>query len=234
MIYIGYEPREDHAYRVCRHSLLKRASFPYPVFRLDSRNLRKDGMFWRTWRTDEAGQMWDELDGKPFSTEFSYTRFLTPLLGKLEGFNWALFVDCDFLFLEDVHKLFSLVDESKAVMCVKHAHVPVETEKMDGCRQAVYPRKNWSSLVLFNVNHPSNRNLTLATVNTADGGWLHRFGWLQDHEIGEIPPEWNWIEGASDPLIKPAAVHYSAGGPWFPGYANCAYAGEWLAEAAEC
>ena len=104
-----------------------------------------------------------------------------------------------------------------------------ETVKMDGQVQEAYPRKNWSSLILFNCGHPANRVLDLEMVNTKDPGFLHRFSWLKDEEIGKLPFHWNYLEGwyKSDDA---RAVHYTRGGPWFPDWQHVDYAEEWFAE----
>ena len=102
LIYVGYDSREDIAYEVCRHSIVRRASVPVEVIPLNHRELRRQGLFWRPWIIRGDGQFMDGVDGLPFSTEFSHTRFLVPDLAKKKGAEWALFVDCDFLFLEDI------------------------------------------------------------------------------------------------------------------------------------
>jgi len=179
-IFVGYDPREDIAYEVCCHSILKKSSIPVEIKPIKQSDLRKNGLYWR-----EKG---------PYeSTEFSFSRFLTPKLANYEG--WAMFVDCDFLYLGDIKELRDLIDDKYAVMCVQHEYVPKETTKMDGAVQTVYPRKNWSSMVLYNCGHPKNRVLTPETVNSQTGAFLHRFQWLQDDEIGSIPFVWNFLEG---------------------------------------
>ena len=226
-IFVGWDPREEDAYQVCKKSLIRNSSVPLCVRKLDRRKLSwpgDQGIFTRKWAFED-GQRVDALDGKPFSTEFSFTRFLVPVLQQYEG--WALFFDCDFLWRGDVAELIALRDDKFAVQVVQHNHTPKESIKMDGCAQTRYYRKNWSSLVLWNCGHPSNLNLTRQTVNTESGSWLHAFQWLHDEEIGALPEEWNWLEGSSDPSIKPKAVHYTRGGPWFPAYSDVIYADEW-------
>jgi hypothetical protein len=174
------------------------------------------------------------LDHRPVdplaSTEFTYTRFLVPHLAGYQG--WALFCDCDFLWLADVAELLALADDRYAVMCVQHDHRPPETVKMDGATQTVYPRKNWSSLVLYNCGHPANAALTPEVVNRESGAYLHRFQWLPDAAIGALPETWNWLEGWSAPPAggPPNAVHFTRGGPWFEAWQAVGYADLWLAE----
>jgi hypothetical protein len=164
----------------------------------------------------------------PMSTEFAISRFLVPHLAE-DG--WALFVDCDVLARVNVEELFDLAAESgKAVMCVKHKHRPPPGVKMDGQAQTVYARKNWSSVMLFHVKHPANRSLTVDAINTLPGRDLHRFCWLDDSEIGELGPEWNWLVGHSSPDIDPKIVHFTDGIPSFRGYESQPYADHWREE----
>ncbi len=233
-LFIGYEPREDEAYQVCVHSVKKRASIPVDIAPIKLLEMRQQKLYTRLY-SKRNGQMFDLISDAPMSTEFAISRFLTPLLSKkLYPHNqWAIFCDCDFLWLDDIAKLAALADLKYAVMCVQHHHEPTETVKMDAQMQVRYARKNWSSLMMFNTGHPSNEVLTTELINKVPGRDLHRFCWLKDEEIGALPTAWNWLEGSSDPSIKPSIVHYTRGGPWFENMRNCAYAQEWLDEAEE-
>ena len=228
-IFIGYDSREHDAYRVCRHSLYDHATVSIEIRPLKHRELRRNGLFSRPWRIGETGQYVDERDGRPFSTEFSHSRFLVPALADLihVAAPWALFCDCDFLFRTDISELVALADPDRAVMVVKHEHAPVDGDKMDGVTQARYRRKNWSSLILWNLTHPLNRDLTVDAVNHRPGSWLHGLGWLPDEAIGALPVEWNWLVGHSPADVAPKAVHFTEGGPWFDGYRNVPFAEEW-------
>ena len=209
-IYIGWDSREDIAYTVAKHSM-EMMSRDVSVKPLKLHQLRDDGIYTRS--IDKLG-----------STEFTFTRFLVPYLNDYKG--WALFTDCDVLALDDMNKLFELADDKYAVMCVKHDYTPSETMKMDGQQQTIYPRKNWSSVVLWNCAHPSNSVVTPELVNTESGMYMHRFMWLKDEEIGEIPYQWNYLVGwyqSKDPKL----VHYTEGGPWFEEYRSCEYSKEW-------
>ena len=174
----------------------------------------------------------DVKDGKPFSTEFSYSRFLVPEIARSNNLSgWVLWCDNDFLFLDDVANLFALADPQYAVMVVKHDWQGKDGMKMDGMAQQGYYRKLWSSLILWNMDHPSNVELTPHEVNNASGAWLHGFSWLNDHEIGALPPQWNWIPGVSkDTGTKPAAVHFSLGMPYLDDHKDDPYAAEWNLE----
>jgi hypothetical protein len=158
-IFVGFDSREELAYEVCRHSLLKHATVSLEIIPLKLQNLMKQGIYTR-------------LRDPTESTEFSFTRFLTPFLAGFEG--WALFVDCDFLYTADLRDLAELIDDQYAVMCVHHDYTPKTTVKMDGVLQTSYPRKNWSSMVLYNCAHPKNKLLTPELVNSALGAFLHR------------------------------------------------------------
>lgn len=219
-IFVGYDPREDLAYEVCCYSLRKRSSIPIEIIPIKQSELRKSGLYWR-----ERGQT--------ESTEFSFSRFLTPYLANYEG--WAMFVDCDFLYLGDIKELRDLVDDRYAIMCVQHDYTPKEKTKMDGVVQTVYPRKNWSSMVLYNCEHPKNKVLTADVVNSQTGAYLHRFQWLEDPEIGSIPFVWNFLVGhnkaeENDLSTFPKAIHYTLGGPWFDAWKDCEFGDLWLNE----
>ena len=217
-VFIGWDPREDIAFQVCEHSIIKRSPNA-DVVPLVQADLRSVGLYSRP------------LDSLS-STEFTFTRFLIPAIMNYKG--WAMFTDCDIIFLEDVQNLFDLADDQYAIMCVKHDYEVKESVKMDGKIQTVYPRKNWSSVMLINCGHSSNAKLTPRLVNTESGKYLHRFGWLEDNEIGEFSHEWNWLAGTGvyrESLDgKPKAIHHTLGGPWFKNYRNCEYRQEWIDE----
>jgi hypothetical protein len=230
-VFVGFDDaREPEAFDVCRASLLRHASVPLHIVKLDQAALRRAGWYRREWRHVE-GQRVDMGDLKPFSTDFAFTRFLVPALSLYDG--WALFCDGDFLFTDDVAKLFALADDRYAVMCVKHDHDPAETSKMGGVVQSRYRRKNWSSLMLLQCGHPSNLSLTGFMVNEFAGQWLHAFNWLTDDEIGALPLEWNWLAGVSPDLGRvPAGVHFTLGVPTMPGCGEAPYADLWRTERA--
>lgn len=225
-IWVGFDPREADAFAVARHSINKRLIAPVPVRGLVLSELREAGLYRRpTSRRD--GRLWDEISEAPMATEFACSRFLVP---HLAGSGWALFMDSDMLVRRNLDRLIDLADPSKAVMVVKHNHQPPEGVKMDGQAQTRYARKNWSSVMFFNVDHPANRALTVDLVNSVPGRDLHRFCWLDDKDIGELSPEWNWLVGHSDPAIDPAIVHFTDGTPSMAGYENCDYSDEWREE----
>ena len=215
-IFVGYDTREDIAYQVCEYSIYKHSDSAQ-VIPLNQNILRQDKWYWRG-------------EDKLASTEFTYSRFLVPNLNNFKG--WAVFCDCDFLFFEDVEKILNNIDESKAVYCVQHDYTPKEKHKMDGQKQTIYPRKNWSSFILFNCSHPSNKGLSVDLVNSETGSFLHQFKWLKDSEIGSLDERWNWLEGwtSKHNNKKPFAVHYTRGGPWFDEWQDVEFANEWIEE----
>lgn len=214
-IYVGYDSREDIAWQVARQSILRHTKGDVEVYPLKQTTLRELGLYTR--------------DQDNASTEFSITRFLTPHLAAFDG--WAIFVDCDFLFTRDVTEILDLLDDSKALYCVQHDYTPANMVKMDGKQQSVYPRKNWSSFMAFNCAHPKVKALTPEIVNTETPGFLHRFTWLDDADIGELDLEWNFLEGEyAKPDQIPMCVHYTNGGPWFENWQDVDFGDEWRAE----
>lgn len=210
-VFIGYDPREAVAFHVLSHSIHRRASQPVSITPL---------------ALSELGPlMWRERNPLQ-STDFSFSRFLTPYLCDFEG--WALFMDCDMLVLDDMASLWELRDDRYAVMCVKHEHVPEEDVKFLGAVQTKYEKKNWSSVMLFNC--AKCHALTPEFVNSASGLELHRFKWLEsDDQIGDIPHRWNHLVDydPEQPVSEVSNLHYTIGGPYFKEYEDCGYADEW-------
>jgi hypothetical protein len=211
-IFIGYDSREAVAFSVLAHSINARASRPVSITPLMLSQLQ--GVYSR--------------ERHPLqSTDFSFTRFLTPYLCGYKG--WALFMDCDMLMLDDICRLWGLRDDRYAVQVVKHHHVPREEVKFLNATQTKYEKKNWSSVMLFNAARCTA--LTPEFVNTATGLELHQFKWLGDDSlIGEIPHRWNHLVDYDPPNPDVSNVHYTVGGPYFEKYRNCEYADAWRRE----
>ena len=216
-VFVGYDSREDIAWRVCRHSLLRHSSEPVDVIPLRQNVLRELGLYTRA---HDLGA----------STEFSLTRFLSPYLAAQSG--WVVFCDCDFLFLTDINTLVEELDPAKALYCVQHEYTPVHEIKMDGKQQVAYPRKNWSSFMVFNCDHPDVKALTPQVVNSRSPAFLHRLEWIKDEgSIGSLALDWNFLEGEyPKPPRTPRVIHFTNGGPWFAEWQNCDYADLWLRE----
>ena len=212
-VYIGYDPNETVAYHVLAHSILARASIPVSVAPL---------------MRSQIGRLYTRPRGPTESTEFSLTRFLVPALSGYQG--WSMFIDCDMLCLADVAELAALAQRNpdKAVLVCKHDYVPRTERKFLDQVQTKYPRKNWSSVMLF--NNARCRALSPEYVNTASGLDLHRFHWLKDEDIGDIPLQWNWLVGEYERTADAKIVHYTLGGPYFDEYRDCDYADEWREE----
>ncbi|RJG44327.1 glycosyltransferase [Mesorhizobium sp. DCY119] len=217
-IFIGWDSREPIAYEVAKATALKNSSIPLDIQPIKLDDLVAKGLYSR------------DIDPLA-STEFTYSRFFTPHLAGYEG--WALFCDCDFLFFGDLADLRNYQNPSKAVLCAKHDYQPKDGVKMDGKVQTSYPRKNWSSFMFFNSAHPSTRQLTPELINSQTGAYLHRMQWAADDEIGDLPIEWNWLEGWNEKPAKglPKAVHFTSGGPWFKDWQDVDYGDEWRTEA---
>lgn len=162
------------------------------------------------------------------STQFTFARFFTPFLSEYNGVS--IFCDGDFLFLDSIDNLIDLYDPKFAIQCCKHEYTPKDLVKMGNKKQSIYPRKNWSSLIIFNNEHPKNKTLNPLTINNQSGAFLHRFKWLEDSEIGDIPIEWNWLVGyyKEKGSFIPKALHFTDGGPWLEEYKDCEFSKVWL------
>ena len=216
-VYVGYDTREDIAYQVCKHSIIRREPGA-TVKPLKQKDMRDTGLYTR------------EVD-KLASTEFTFTRFFIPYLQNYQG--WAVFCDCDFVWTVPTTDLKQYCDPDKAVVVVQHDYTPAEGMKMDGKQQHIYPRKNWSSMILWNCAHPKNKVLTPELLNKETGAFLHRFQWLDDNDIGSLPHHYNWLVGwYKEPKDgKPKIYHWTEGGPWFvDNYFDCEYADVWKKE----
>ncbi|MDB5808191.1 MAG: hypothetical protein JWN94_313 [Betaproteobacteria bacterium] len=211
-VFIGYDPREAVAYSVLAHSIHKRASMPVSIAPL---------------RLSELKSVLTRQRHPLQSTDFSFSRFLTPFLSGYSG--WSVFMDCDMLMLEDIAELYALRDERYAVMVAKHNHVPKESVKFLDQPQTAYNKKNWSSVMLF--NNARCRALSPEYVNRASGLELHQFKWLEDdNSIGQIPARWNHLVGYNERSKDAALVHYTLGGPYFDEFRECEYADDWRRE----
>ena len=222
-VYIGWDPRDELAWRVAAASLRKHASVPVEIIALKDFELRARGIYWRDVYIDPAGRRWDCKTDREFSTDFTYTRHLIP---KIEDYadTKVVFIDADVMWRGDVAELLAAADPGKAISCVKHTHEPPEIMKGVGI-QSAYRRKNWSSVMVMN---PSRcRALTPFIVNRERGNWLQAMLWCRDEEIGALGVEWNWLCGWSSEAVDPKIVHYTRGYPSIFGYENEPFADEW-------
>jgi lipopolysaccharide biosynthesis glycosyltransferase len=198
---VGFDQRESIAYHVFCQSVIDRASMPIQFLPLAENTL------------NQYKEM--HVDG---SNKFVYSRFLTPYLMDFSG--WAIFADGDMVCRADIAELWSLRDETKAVQVVKHEYKTKAAKKYLGNINEDYPKKNWSSLILWNCSHPKNITLTPEFIQSQPGSYLHRFSWLDDDLIGGLDAEWNWlaIEYPENPYAK--LVHYTLGTPCFKDYVD--------------
>lgn len=211
-IFIGYDPREAVAYHVCVNSIIRYASVPVSITPLALNNLR--GLYSET-----------HGDG---SNDFIYSRFLVPYLCGYKGL--ALYLDGDMLVRDDVAKVFDLFDHHSAVQVVKHDYKTKQPVKYLGAPNVDYPRKNWSSVILWNCYAAANQCLTPEYVMAQTGAHLHRFAWIPEDRIGSLPMEWNWLVGEYDRNEDAKLYHYTLGTPCFAAYRACDHADEWWKE----
>lgn len=229
-MFVGWDPREVSAFAVARRSALGRLSDHTPVRGLMLGALQKDGLYRRPIEKREEGRiLWDVISDAPMSTEHACARFLAP---HLAGEGWCLFMDGDVLVRADLATLFDGLDPAMAAYCVKHEHDPapgpkMADTKMDGQIQTAYPRKNWSSVMAINCDHPANRALTLELVNSAPGRDLHALCWLDDGLIGALDPAWNHLVGVSPPADEVKIAHFTLGVPDMTGWEEQPFADEW-------
>ena len=226
-VFIGYDEREHEAARVAAKTLrqVTKGQIEPEFIRADK--LAAQGLLWRV-SDHRGGQDYDLISNAPKSTRFAISRFLTPLLCQQ---GHALFLDCDMLFLEDPRNMLDEIDRSHAVHVVKHNHVPTEQWKMVNQVQTKYPRKNWSSVMLFNCEHQANTRLSLRDVNERPGRDLHAFYWLNDAEIGELHPRWNWLVNVQEKPDCVGIAHFTLGGPFNEGWKPARFDDLWLMHA---
>ena len=210
-IFVGYDLREAIAYHVCANSIIRNSSTPVSLTPLSLNSL----------------QCYEEkhTDG---SNQFIYSRFLVPHLMNYDG--WAIFLDGDMILRTDITELWDMRDDTKAVMCVHHDYKTKMTEKYLGSKNENYPRKNWSSVILWNCSHESNKILTPQFVQNATGAQVHRFTWLEDNLVGELPVEWNWLPDEFGPNENAKLLHYTLGTPSFHDFATTPMGDEWHRE----
>jgi len=207
-IIIGFDQRESVAYHTFCQSIIDKASLPVQILPLAIHTLNG----YKETHQDK-------------SNDFIYSRFLTPYLNDFKG--WAIFADGDMICQADIKELWALKDSSKALMVVKHNYETKANKKYLGNTNEDYPRKNWSSLILWNCTHPKHKILTPEFIANQSGKYLHRFTWLDDNDIGELPKEWNWLAIEYPENKKAKLIHYTLGTPCFKDYINSDMADIW-------
>jgi len=211
-IFIGYDPKEAVAFHVCANSLIRHSSRPLAIVPLALNLLAKE--------YDER-----HTDG---SNQFIYSRFLVPYLCNFNG--PALYLDGDMVVKADIAELFALNQLDKDVMVVKHDYQTKYPVKYFGQSNTDYPRKNWTSVMLFNCSNYPNRCLLPGYVEKQTGEHLHRLQWIADGRIGELPMEWNWLVGEYEMRNDAKLYHYTLGIPACQGYDSCDSSQEWWDE----
>jgi len=207
-LFVGFDPREAVAYHVFCNSIIQNTSVPVQITPLVLSQLK------------EFNETHDDR-----SNDFVYSRFLTPYLSDFKG--WAIFADGDMICQGDLKELIDMADPSKAVMVVKHDYQTKATQKYLGNINENYPRKNWSSVILWNCDHPKHKILTPDFVSKQTGKFLHRFSWLDDQDIGELPLEWNWLASEYRVNREAKLIHFTLGTPCFKDYKNSDMADIW-------
>ena len=207
-IVVGFDEREAVAYHTFVQSVIEKSTLPTRFLPLNINSLKG---------YNEVHQ-----DG---SNDFIYSRFLVPYLMNFNG--WAIYADGDMVCLEDINNLWGLRDNKYAVQVVKHDYKTKIKNKYWGNKNEDYPRKNWSSLILWNCNHPSHKVLTPEFIKKQTGAFLHRFSWISDIEIGEIKKEWNWLAMEYEEKKDINLIHYTIGTPCFKEYENTSLSSYW-------
>lgn len=197
-IFVGYDPRERIAFHACVESILDNASVPVSITPLYQPTLKEFVMP-------------THLDGYKPSNGFIFTRFLTPYLSNYRG--KALFLDGDMIVQGDVGELMELDLGGIGVRVVKHDYQPKYATKYLNNVNKAYPRKNWSSVILWNCGFYPNSYLTPEAVGSATGEYLHQFKWLSESQIGELPKEWNYLVGEDNQAQDPKLIHFTNGIP---------------------
>lgn len=219
-LYFGFDPRESIGAHVFMHSVITRSSLPVQFVPLHLENMRK---FYTEQHTDGTNA-------------FIYSRFMIPYMHGYQG--WAIFMDgSDMLCRADIADLWALRNPyGKAVQVVKHDYKTQANRKYIGTDMEAdnrdYPRKQWSSVMLINCSHFAWRQVTPEMVQRSSGDLLHRFEFMDDDHIGDLPKCWNHLVTEQPPNSEAKLVHYTLGGPWFKHYEHCEFSDEWFDERA--
>ena len=210
-VFVGYDSREASAYHVCCQSIIENTTHPVAIHPL-ALNLMERFYAER------------HVDG---SNAFIYSRFLVPYLCGWSG--TAIFLDGDMLVRGDLADLWAMRRPDRGVQVVQHDYKTKHPVKYLGAENVDYPRKNWSSVILWNCGFYPNRKLTPEFVTEATGSYLHRFEWLKDEQIEPLPYEWNHLCMEEPPRPGAKLAHFTVGLPAFSGYAEQYCADEWFA-----
>lgn len=221
-VFIGYDPREAVAYHVCANSIIRHSSKPVAIRPLALSNFKS---FYSETHNTESG-----LTKTEPTNQFIFSRFLVPYLMGYKGL--AVFIDGDMIVKDDISKLFDYHQWGTALSVVKHEYKTKYPTKYLNQPNLDYPRKNWSSVILWDCNYFSNKILTPDHIEKLTGAYLHRFGWLNDDQIGSLPMEWNWLPDEYGENKEAKLLHWTAGTPCFldQQYAEAPMSSEWHRE----
>lgn len=204
-LWTGFDSRESIGHAVFLHSVWSRTQHPVSIARCPN------------------------LVGTDGTNAFTLSRFLVPYWCDYEGF--ALYMDgSDMLCFSDIEQLWRLRDKAYAVQVVKHDYKTTHPVKYLGEPNHDYPRKNWSSVMLINCNHDAWKMVNPATIKNMTGAQLHRFTFLRDELIGDLPPQWNYLCDEPNQTGPAKVAHFTLGLPIFPGFEDCQFVEDWYAE----
>ncbi len=227
VIFVGYDAKENIPYQVLSYMLHQVSGVDVKVVPLVTNELRKVGLYTRKETVcPHTGQRLDVANEitVPFSTDFSFTRFLVPTISHILGLQgWVLFMDCDFMSVGPLTNLYTQLQtkfkDSKLAL-VKHDFTPTTTSKMDGVTQLPYSCKLWSSFMCFNMDSEVHKLIPYTQVNSLTGKQLHQFFWYEEpiNDIVALPESYNFVPGHSDASKDtPILVHFTEKAPWFHG-----------------
>ncbi len=123
-IFIGYDEGEKIAFHVLSESIRQHSSEPVSITPIDLTTTRN---------------IFTREKAKNQSTEFAFSRFLTPYLSNYEG--WSIFMDCDMLMRTDIKTLWDMRDDKYAVMVCKHDYKPNQNAKFRGAKNEPFPKR---------------------------------------------------------------------------------------------
>lgn len=210
-LFTGYDPREAVGWHVFTHSVLERTSSPVAFHPLLHRH---------------------HAAARAGSNDFTFSRFLIPYFMGWSG--TAIFVDgCDMLCRGDIAELEALRETRMAVQVVKHDYETRHPIKYAGtsmeCGNPDYVRKNWASVMVINCFNMAWRRITPATIGNFKPLDLLGLRFIEDDRIGALPPEWNWLADEFGENAAAKLLHWTAGIPMMPNYAEAPHAREWFA-----
>ena len=209
-VFIGYDQREAQVFHVCVQSILMNTTVPVQIIPLNLDQLKK---------------IYSEEHGDN-TNNFIYTRFLVPHLCNFE--STAIYMDGDMVVRGDLKDLISMNDKKSAVNVVKHNYKTKKKTKYMGTLNEDFPRKNWSSVIIWNCDHVKNKILLPSLIQKSTGKFLHRFEWLDDDDINELPREWNWLCDEYGDNSSAKLIHYTLGAPCFKAFRDTPMAGEYM------